>query len=171
MAHVGAGEEFALTWFLVIGGIGVVLLLVSLVGGDLLDGVDLGGDLFSGAALAGFLGAFGFAGALASGAAGTGVGIVAGLVSGVVVGGLVGYATARLRRGGDEATVRSADLAGHDGTVISAIPEGGLGEVSVVIAGHITKLNARASTALPSGTPVTVSAVLSATSVMVQPRA
>lgn len=161
-----------MTWFLVIGGIGVVLLLVSLVGGDLLDGIDLGGDLFSGAALAGFLGAFGFAGALAAGATDdTGVGIVVGLVAGVVVGGLVGYATARLRRGGDESTVRSADLAGQHGTVISAIPEGGLGEVSVVVAGHITKLNARAATALPSGTPVTVSAVLSATSVMVQPRA
>ena len=92
-------------------------------------------------------------------------------MSGVVVGGLVGYATARLRRGGDEATVRSADLPGQPGTVISAIPEGGLGEVSIVVAGHITKLNARAATALPSGTPVTVTAVLSATSVMVQPRA
>ena len=161
-----------MTWFLVIGGIGVVLLLVSLVGGDVLDGVDLGGDLFSGAALAGFLGAFGFAGALAAGATDdTGIGIVVGLVSGVVVGGLVGYATARLRRGGDEATVRSSDLPGQHGTVISAIPEGGLGEVSIVVAGHITKLNARAATALPSGSPVTVSAVLSATSVMVQPRA
>jgi hypothetical protein len=55
--------------------------------------------------------------------------------------------------------------------VISAIPEGGLGEVSIVVAGHITKLNARSSAALPAGTPVTVQAVLSAASVMVEPRA
>jgi membrane protein implicated in regulation of membrane protease activity len=87
-----------------------------------------------------------------------------------VVGGLVGYATARLRRGGDEATVRSADLAGHDGTVISAIPEGGLGEVSVVIAGHITKLNARAAEPLAVGTPVRVTAVLSPTAVHITRR-
>ena len=114
-----------MTWFLVIGGIGVLLLLASLVGGDLLDGVDLGGDLFSGSALAGFLGAFGFAGALAAGATGTGIAIVVGLVAGVVVGLLVGYATARLRRGGDEATVRSTDLPGTHGTVVNASPRTG----------------------------------------------
>ena len=66
--------------------------------------------------------------------------------------------------------MRSGDLPGRVGTVISAIPEGGFGEVSVMVAGHITKLNARAATALPAGTPVTVRAVLSATSVMVEPR-
>ena len=56
-----------MTAFLVIGGIGVVLLLVSLVLGDLLEGVfsGLGGDLLSGAALSGFVGAFGFTAALA----------------------------------------------------------------------------------------------------------
>ena len=50
------------------------------------------------------------------------------------------------------------------------MPEDGYGEVSVVVAGHITKLNARAGTALPAGTPVTITAVLSATSVQVAPR-
>lgn len=159
--------------FLVIGGIGVLLLLVSLVAGDVLDGAfDFGGDLVSGSALAGFLGAFGFGGALAFDASGSGgVGIGVGLVAGLLVGALVGWASSRLRRGGDEANVRSADLPGRAGTVISAIPEGGLGEVSIVVAGHITKLNARSATALPAGTPVTVQAVLSATSVMVEPRA
>ena len=158
--------------FLVIGGVGVLLLLVSLVAGDVLDGVfDFGGDLFSGSALAGFLGAFGFAGALAFDATGSsGAGIGVGLASGIAVGALVGWVTLRLRRGGDEANVRSGDLPGRVGTVISAIPDGGFGEVSVMVAGHITKLNARAATALPAGTPVTVRAVLSATSVMVEPR-
>lgn len=158
--------------FLVIGGVGILLLLVSLVAGDVLDGaLDFGGDLVSGTALAGFLGAFGFAGALAFDASrSVTVGIVVGLLVGVVAGLVVGWASSRLRRGGDEGTVRTADLPGREGAVVSAIPEGGLGEVSIVVAGHITKLNARAATALSPGTPIRVTAVLSATSVMVEPR-
>ena len=40
----------------------------------------------------------------------------------------------------------------------------------LVVAGHITKLNARSDGALPAGTPVTITAVLSATSVQVARR-
>ena len=49
--------------FLVIAGIGLLLLVVSLVAGELLDGVleGFGGDWLSGAAIAGFLAAFGSA--------------------------------------------------------------------------------------------------------------
>jgi len=159
--------------FLVIGGVGVALLLVSLVLGDLLDGVlEFGCDLFSSAALAGFLGAFGFGGALAHEAtdnlaAATGIGVVAGLV----VGAGAGWASARLKQGGDEANVRTGDLAGSTATVLSAIPAGGYGEVTVVVAGHITKLNARSSEPLTAGTSVTITGVLSATAVQVEPRA
>lgn len=161
-----------MTAFLIIGGVGIVLLLISLIVGDVLDGAfEFGGDLFSGAALAGFLGAFGFVGALTLGGTdSTPIAIGVGIASGLVIGALVGWVSLRLKRGGDESNVRTTELTGRSGTVIIAIPEEGYGEVSVVASGHITKLNARASEPISAGTPVTVTAVLSATSVMVETR-
>lgn len=159
--------------FMVIGGIGIALLLVSLVAGEVFDGMleGVGGDLLSGAAIAGFLAAFGFVGALTLDATGSnGVAIGAGLGAGVLIGGLAGWGTKALSKGGDEANVRSSSLAGREGTVISAIPADGFGTVSVVVAGHITQLNARAPEPMPAGTGVTVTAVLSPTAVQVERR-
>ncbi|NYG58068.1 membrane protein implicated in regulation of membrane protease activity [Nocardioides daedukensis] len=158
--------------FLVIGAVGIALLLFSLIVGDLLDGLlEFGGDLFSGAALAGFLGAFGFGGALAYDSSDNMVlSIGIGLVAGLVVGAGAGWISWKLKEGGDESNVRTGDLTGATGTVISAIPEGGLGEVSIVASGHITKLNARSAGALAAGTPITITAILSATSVLVERR-
>ncbi len=160
--------------FFVIGGIGIAILLLSIVVGDLLDGVlgflDFGGDLFSSAALGGFLGAFGFAGAIALDATDQLTGSIGiGVVSGLVVGAAAGWASARLQQGGDESTVRTSSLAGRTATVLQAIPSDGFGEVSISVAGHITKLNARAASPIAAGTPVTITAVLSATSVQVAP--
>lgn len=155
---------------LVIGGVGILLLLVSLVLGDLVDGIidGIGPDFLSGLAVAGFLAAFGFVGALVLGAGASGpVAIIAGLVAGVAAGAASGYATTRLMRGGDESTVRSARLVGLSGTVVEPVPENGYGMVSVVAAGHITRLNARADGPLPSGTAVVVTGVLSPTAVTV----
>ena len=163
-----------MTPYLVIGGIGVALLVFSLVVGELFDGLfdAFGSDLLSGASLAAFLGALGFVGALVFGATrlarlghrrracSPGWSSAPG----------PGWLSSALNRGGGDSTVRSSSLAGRDATVVSAVPEDGYGEVSVVVAGHITKLNARAGTALPAGTPVTITAVLSATSVQVAPR-
>jgi membrane protein implicated in regulation of membrane protease activity len=162
-----------MTPYLVIGGIGVALLVFSLVVGELFDGLfdAFGSDLLSGASLAAFLGALGFVGALVFGSTGShGWATAAGLGAGLVVGAGAGWLSAALNRGGDESTVRSSSLAGRDATVVSAVPAEGYGEISVVVNGHITKLNARAGEALPAGTPVTITAVLSATSVQVAPR-
>jgi membrane protein implicated in regulation of membrane protease activity len=158
--------------FLVIGAAGILLLLLSLVVGDLLDGLlDFGGDLFSGAALAGFLGAFGFGGAIAYDVDGNlTVAMLVGLAAGLVVGAGAGWVSLQLKKGGDESNVRTGDLTGQDAVVVSAIPDDGFGEVSIVVAGHITKLNARSSTARPAGTPVIITTILSATSVLVEPR-
>lgn len=158
--------------FLLIGGIGVALLVAALVFGDFLDGAfDLGGDLFSGAALAGFLGAFGFGGALALDATGSvGAGVGVGAVAGLTLGALVGWVILRLRTGGGGGAVRSDDLVWKEATVVSAVPAEGYGEVSLVVAGHLTKLNARAPEALPAGTPVLITGVLSPTSVSVEAR-
>lgn len=157
--------------FLIIGGIGILLLLISLVVGDFLDSFDFGGDLFSGAALAGFLGAFGFAGAITHDLQDSlGLSMAVGLAAGVAIGAAVGWASLQLKKGGDEANVRTGDLTGQEATVVSPIPEDGFGEVSIVVSGHITKLHARAAAGLSAGTPVTITAVLSPTSVMVAPR-
>src|SRR6476469_726176 len=110
---------------LVIGGIGIALLLVSLLLGDLLDGVldGIGPDALSGLAVAGFLAAFGFVGALVLDAgASVPVAILAGLVAGVAAAAVAGLATRRLMRGGDESTVRSSRLVGLTGTVVEAVP-------------------------------------------------
>lgn len=162
-----------MTAFLIIGGIGILMLVVSLIVGDFLDGMlEFGGDWFGGAALSGFLGAFGFGGALAYDASGGNMGLAlgVGVTAGVVLGALVGIASSKLRQGGDGANVRSSDLVGSAGTVVNAIPEEGYGEVSVTIAGHITKLNARCPGGAPIGAAVEVAAVLSPTSVLVARR-
>ncbi len=155
---------------LVIGGVGILLLLVSLVLGDIVDGVleSVGPDAFSGLAVAGFLAAFGFVGALTLDAgASSGVAILVGVVAGVAAGAAAGWASTALMRGGDESNVRSSGLVGLTGTVVEPVPDEGYGMVSVVAAGHITRLNARADEPLPSGTAVVVKAVLSPTSVTV----
>lgn len=160
--------------FLIIGGIGVVLLLVSLVVGDLLGSVL---DVFGGGAdwllgaVAGFLGAFGFAGAIILGSTDVLMfAVLGGVVAGLVVGALAAIGTRYLQRGGDEGTVRSAALVGLNGIVINDIPAAGYGEISVVVSGHLTKLNARCPEPLPAGHAVIIDAVLSPTSVSVVPR-
>lgn len=159
---------------LIIGGVGLALLLVSVLVGDHLDGAldSLGaGDWLSGGALAGFIGAFGFGGAIVLGATDSLLAaILGGLLAGVAVGVAAGWLTLKLQRDGSDSTVRSAALVGVSGTVINDIPADGYGEISVVVAGHLTKLNARCPEPLPAGHAVTVEAVLSPTSVSVVPR-
>jgi membrane protein implicated in regulation of membrane protease activity len=158
---------------LVVGGIGIALLLLSLLAGDLVDGIldGVGTDLLSGLVVAGFLAAFGFVGALVAESGGsTAVVLLAGLVAGVAVGAGAGAMSRRLMRGGDEATVRSSGLVGLSGTVVEPVPADGFGMVNVVASGHMTRLNARADEPLPSGTAVVVTSVLSPTSVRVTRR-
>lgn len=156
--------------FLVVGAVGLVLLTTSLVVGEVFDGLldAIPGDLLSGAAVAGFLSAFGFVGALVQQASGSiGASTLSGLGAGGVVGWAVGAVTKQLMKGGDEATVRTGSLVGHAATVVDEIPEVGYGQVSLVVAGHLTRLNARSPEPIETGTPVTVTAVLSPTSVQV----
>ena len=160
--------------YLVVGGIGVALLVFSLVVGELFDG------LFD---------AFGWRPALRRLArrlprhprlrrrAGVrqhrqshGVGHGAGLLAGVLVGAGAGWlsSAAEPRRRRLHRARRRAWPARRHRRQRRA--REGYGEVSVVVAGHITKLNARAAEPLPAGTPVTITAVLSATSVQVARR-
>lgn len=160
-----------MTVFLSIGVAGIVLLLLAIVVGDHFDGIfDAlgGGDWFTGAGLAGFLGAFGFAGAFAlSTTNNSTAAVIVGLLTGLVVGAAVAWVTIKLRHSGEGVTPRTDELIGQQGTVVTDIPSDGYGEVGLVNRGHITKVNARAPEPIPAGTPVTVTDILSATSVKV----
>lgn len=161
-----------MTVFLVVGAIGVALLLVALVLGDVLDGAleGLSAGFFSTEALAGFLGALGFGGAIALSATGsTSVAVVIGLVLGVLLGWLAAKASSFLHGSGETDTVRTSDMVEKIGTVVSAIPDGGFGVVSITVGGHLTRLNARSSVAVPPGTQVSVTQVISPTAVQVEP--
>lgn len=159
---------------LIIGAVGVGLLVISLVLGDLLDGmfegfdVDTGG-LLSTEVIGAFLGAFGFGGALLRNATSLSwpLAVGGGLVAGVVVGALALMIVRMVVRMPTDETPRSADLAGKFGRVITRIPANGLGEITVLHAGHRVKMNARASEPIPLGTDVVIIDVLSPTSVLV----
>lgn len=161
-----------MTAFLVVGALGVVLLLVALLLGDVLDGAleGLSAGFFSTEALAAFLGALGFGGAIALSATGsTSVAVVIGLVLGVLLGWLAARASRFLHGTGETDTVRTSDMVEKIGNVVSAIPEGGFGVVSISVGGHLTRLNARSSVAVPAGTQVSVTQVISPTAVQVEP--
>ncbi|MEI2712166.1 MAG: hypothetical protein V9G04_02450 [Nocardioides sp.] len=161
-----------MTAFLIIGGVGVALLLIALIIGDHLDGAldAVSGGLFSTEAVSAFIGAFGFAGAIAYDITDSmGLSVIIGLVLGVLLGAGAGWVSAQLRHGNDHATVRTNDLLERNGTVISEIPEGGFGTVSLSVAGQVTRLNAKSSAPVPAGTTVTIVSILSPTSVQVEP--
>ena len=162
-----------MTVFLVVGAVGVLLLLVALVVGDVLDGAfeGLSAGFFSTEALAGFLGALGFGGAIALEVTGsTSLAVVIGLVLGVLLGWLAARASRFLHGDGKGDTVRTSDMLEKIGSVVSAIPDGGgFGVVSLSVGGHITRLNARSSVAVPAGTQVSVTQVISPTAVQVEP--
>lgn len=160
-----------MTVFLVLGALGVVLLLVALVLGDVLDGAleGLSAGFFSTEALAGFLGALGFGGAIALSATGsTTAAVVIGLVLGVLLGLAAARASRFLRGNGETDTVRTSDMVEKIASVVSAIPEGGFGVVSVSVGGHITG-STRSSGPVPAGTQVSVTSVISPTAVHVEP--
>jgi membrane protein implicated in regulation of membrane protease activity len=160
--------------FLVVGGVGVGVLAVSLLVGDLL-GIghpDAGGP-FSLPAVAGFVGAFGFAGAIADVLVpGDTTGLVAGLLAGLFAAVPTAWLTVRLSRWAmamrTDPTPTTADLLGRRGVVLTPIPTDGYGEVRVTLAGQPVKLYARADRPLPRGAHVFVVAAPSPTSVFVE---
>jgi membrane protein implicated in regulation of membrane protease activity len=160
--------------FLVIGGIGAVVLAVSLLVGDIahFGHPDADGP-FSLPAVAGFVGAFGFVGAI--GATLTPAGAPVALVA--VVAGLVGafptaWLAVRLSRAAmnmrTDATPTQADLVGTLGVVVTPIPRNGYGEVRVSLGGQPVKVSARAAHPIPLGARVFVVEATSSTSVIVE---
>jgi len=160
------------TTFLVIGVVGLVLVGVSLVLGDIFDGVfdALAGDIFSSAVLGGFVSAFGFGAALVQGfGASAVVSIPVGIAAGVVVGWLAWWLTKLVKDGGSDGTLSTDDALGRSGRVITAIPADGFGAVRLMIGGHSVQLNAKAEAPVEAGTEVHVTQILSPTAVLVAP--
>jgi membrane-bound ClpP family serine protease len=161
-----------MTTFLVIGIVGLVLVGVSLVLGDLFDGVldALAGDVFSSAVIGGFVSAFGFGAALMQGIGTPAVvSVPVGLAAGVVVGWLSWWLTKLVKDGGSDGTLTPEDALGRSGRVISAIPVGGFGAIRLMIGGHSVQLNAKAEAPIEPGTEVHVTQILSPTAVLVAP--
>lgn len=163
--------------FLIIGAVGLGVIILALVVGEVLDGVfeavdaDVGGGVFSTPVLGAFLAAFGFGGALIrySSDAGIAVAALGGLASGAVVGGIALAIVRSLVNMPTDENVRTTDMVGVTGTVITRIPSEGIGEVTIRHAGQLLKLSARADRELTGGTPIVVTAVMSSSMVLVAP--
>jgi membrane protein implicated in regulation of membrane protease activity len=159
------------TLFLVIGLVGLMMLVVAMVVGDVFDGLLEGlGGVFSTEVIAGFLGAFGFGGALALALTGqTWLAWTVGLIAGVGLALAASWASRWLHRGDHTGSVRTSDLVERKATVVNAIPADGYGVVSLSVGGHLTRVNARATHPVEAGSEVVVVEVLSPTSVSVTP--
>lgn len=164
-----------LTVLLVLGAVGLAVVLAGLLLGELLDGavdVVVPGDLAPGAtpAAGAALAAFGFGGALALRGGGLAAPLALALAAAgaLAVGGLA-FALARAVVGEPVAAPTGNDLYGVFGSLVTAVPPGGYGEVTIVVHGTRRKLSARAEEPLPAGAPVYVLEVLSETSVLVAP--
>lgn len=158
--------------FLVIGIIGLALLVVSLILGDLFGGAldALAGEAFSSAVLGAFVAATGFGGAAAQAVGAPGpVAILVGVAAGVLFGWFAWWLTRLISGGGSDATPSIDDAVGRDGRVVSDIPSDGFGVVQILVGGHTLRLNARAEQPLEPGTNVYVTNVLSPTAVTVAP--
>lgn len=166
----------SMTAFLVIGAVGLALILLSLVLGEVFEGilgafdVDAGGGVFSGPVLGAFLASFGFGAALIMYATdvGAGLGALGGLASGVVVGGIALLMMRTLVNMPTDETVTTQGLEGASAIVITAIPAGGYGEVTLRHHGEQRKYNARAAEPITAGTQVSITVVLSTSALMVQ---
>jgi len=163
------------TTFLIIGVVGLGLLLVSLVIGDLLDGFldgALDADWFSTAAIGGFVSAFGFGGALAVGPLGTIPAIGIGALGGALFAWFTLWLTRLLKEDHTDAAPSGEAAVGLDAAVITTIPADGFGVVRVALGGHTVTYNAKApdtDEAITPGTAVHVTGVLSPTAVTVAP--
>ena len=162
--------------FLVVGGVGVVLLLVAVLAGDIGDfGHPDADGIFSLPALCALLGGAGFVGAipaaLTEGRLGTLGRVLLSVAIGLAAALPLAYGAVRLSAGlmhmRTDRTLVDSDLIGAQGRVITAISAPGLGEVRLDVAGQQLKYYARSARPLAAGTPVYVIDTPSPTSVEV----
>lgn len=166
-----------MTLFLGLGIAGVVLLALSLIFDGILEGL-FGGvldGLFDGLlslpVIAGFVSMLGFGGAIVLGTTGVGTfaAVAAGILAGLVAAWLTWKFSQALMRDQTNAAPREADLVGSAGSVVTAIPVDGYGEVLLRLGGQVVKLSAKSPVPVARGTEIWVEAALSTTSVSVRP--
>ncbi|MCW7987743.1 hypothetical protein XF35_21340 [Streptomyces platensis subsp. clarensis] len=166
-----------MAWLLGLGIAGIVLLVLSLLFDGVLEGVfgEVLDGLFEGVlslpVIAGFLSMFGFSGAIVLGGTGLSAGAAAGVgvAAGIATGWLAWKFSRALMRDQTDATPRQEDLVGTAGSVVTAIPADGYGEVLIRLAGHPVKLAAKSAVPVARGAEIWVEASLSSTSVAVRP--
>ncbi|WP_053384317.1 NfeD family protein [Leucobacter celer] len=164
------GSLFAGGIFLIIGIVGGVLLLISLLLDGIFDAFDFGDGPLSLTTIAAFTAIFGFTSFASVGAGmSTPVAAIVGALAGVV-GGAAAWWLSRLIRNAESTTAVSGDdLVGSQGSVVLAIPQGGLGEVALTRHGERISLSATAAEPIPRGTAVRVIQIVTSTSVRVEP--
>jgi membrane protein implicated in regulation of membrane protease activity len=128
---------------------------------------------FSVPSVAGFVGAFGFGGAIAASILGGGVvSVIVGVVAGVIIAVPSAIGTVALARAADrmrtDATPTRTDLVGRIGVVVTPIPQQGYGEVRISMGGQPVKLNAKSDKPVALGARVFVVEAPSDTSVVVE---
>jgi len=157
--------------FLVIGIIGIVLLLISLVLDGIFEAFEFGDGPLSLTTLAAFATVFGFAGYASMGAGASAViasfiGAVAGLI-----GGAMAWWLSRFFQNSDSGVAMEAGtLAGQEAYVSLGIGLGdSLGEIAFSKNGHRHTFAARAAEPIPTGTHVVVLATITNSLVLVTP--
>ena len=150
--------------FLAIGAVGLLVLVLALVVGEVGEfGHGDGDGPFSLPAIAAFVGGIGFGGAAVTalvpelpGAVTVLLAVLGGLLVALPLAAGAVRLSAALRDMPTEPTLTSSRLIGAQGVVVSGVPAGGLGEVRLSVAGQQLKYHARSEVALPAGTPVYV---------------
>ncbi|MEV4622337.1 hypothetical protein AB0J74_26935 [Asanoa sp. NPDC049573] len=156
--------------FLVLGGSGALVLALSLIGAEILHFGHMGlPDFFSVEAVAGFLGALGFGGAITNELSGS---VALSAVVGMLAALPTAYLAVRLSRAArdmrTDGTPTRADLVGTLGVVVTPITTTGYGEVRIRLGGQPIKLYAKADRPLPAGAEIFVIEAASETSVVVE---
>lgn len=167
-----------MTFFLGLGIAGIVLLVLALVFDGVLEGLFDGAGVLDGLfdgllslpVIAGFVSMLGFAGAIVLGTTGLGAGpaTAVGVGAGAGAGWLTWRFSRTLMRDDPAVTPRSEDLVGSSGSVVTAIPADGYGEVLLYLAGQPVKYAAKSAVPIPRGAEIWVEGTLSTTSVTVR---
>jgi len=157
------------TVFLIIGIVGAILLLISILLDGIFDFFDFGDGPLSLTTIAAFTALFGFtAFAAVGGGLSTSLASVIGAAAGVLGGALAWWLSRLIRSAESSTTVSSDQLVGNEASVVLGIPAGGLGEIALVRNGERVSLAASADEAIARGARVRIVQTLTATSVRVE---
>ncbi len=156
--------------FLIIGIVGAILLLLSVLLDGVFDLFDFGDGPLSLTTIAAFTAIFGFTAfaSVGAGATTSAAGVI-GAVAGLIGGAAAWWLSRLIRRAESTTSITSEEIVGSEASVVLAIPVGGLGEVALVRHGERVSLAATAAAAIPRGARVRVTQSLTATSVLVEP--